>query len=83
YATPFAIGSTANFTLYDAAATRMFGPDDLRGKSSNSPYLGRELPGRVVATIHDGYPTVLDGVLVDAAEVAASATATQTRNHSA
>ena len=29
--------------------------------SVNSPYLGRELPGRVVATIHGGVPTVLDG----------------------
>ena len=36
------------------------------GKSLNSPYLGRELPGRVVATIHGGIPTVLDGVLRDA-----------------
>ncbi|HEX4442448.1 MAG TPA: dihydroorotase [Galbitalea sp.] len=83
YATPFAVGSAANLTLYDAAASGVFGLDDLRGKSRNSPYVGRELPGRVVATIHDGYPTVLDGVLVDATEVAASATATQTRNHSA
>ena len=83
YATPFAVGNAANLTLYDAAESRVFGTDDLRGKSRNSPYLGRELPGRVVATIHDGYPTVLDGALVDAAEVAASATAIQTRNHSA
>ena len=34
---------------------------------------GPDLPGRVVATLHDGYATVLDGELVDADVVAASA----------
>lgn len=71
YDTPFATGSAANFTLYDPAATRTFATSDLRGKGTNSPYLGRELPGRVIATIHDGYATVLDGELVDAETVAA------------
>jgi dihydroorotase len=64
YASPFAVGSPANVTLYDAAASRTFAVEDLRGKSVNSPYLGRTLPGRVVATVHRGQPTVLDGELL-------------------
>ena len=31
--------------------------------SRNTPYAGRELPGRVVATFLRGRPTVLDGKL--------------------
>ncbi|MCU1578663.1 MAG: dihydroorotase [Rhodoglobus sp.] len=73
YDAPFSTGSAANFTLYDPSATRVFSTGDLRGKSLNSPYLGRELPGRVIATIHNGYPTVLDGELVDAETVAKEA----------
>ena len=73
YDTPFAVGSAANFTLVDPAARRTFAVSDLHGKSVNSPYLGRELPGRIVATVHDGYPTVLDGELVDAETVSAAA----------
>jgi dihydroorotase len=49
--------------------TREFGTEHLRGKGVNSPYLGRTLPGRVIATIHDGRPTVLDGELLPVEEV--------------
>jgi dihydroorotase len=73
YDAAFVPGSPANLTLYDATASHVFGLEDLRGKGTNSPYLGRELPGRVIATIHNGYPTVLDGELVDAAAVALAA----------
>jgi dihydroorotase len=76
YDAAFAVGSPANLTLYDPSVSRVFGREHLRGKGVNSPYLGRELPGRVIATIHNGYPTVLDGELLAAAEVAESA-----RNH--
>jgi dihydroorotase len=69
YKMPFEPGSPAHITLYDAAATSVFDVGHLHGKSVNSPYLGRELPGRVVATIHGGVPTVLDGVLRDPEEV--------------
>jgi dihydroorotase len=80
YADPFGEGASANLTLYDATASRIFGLGDLRGKGLNSPYLGRELPGRVVATIHNGYPTVLDGGLIDAHQVAADALEYNARN---
>lgn len=76
-----AVGAPANLTLWDAAATRSFDVADLRGKSVNSPYLGRTLPGRVVATLHNGYSTVLDGELVDADTVAAHARAHKEATH--
>ena len=69
YDTPFAVGAPAHLTLVDPAARRTFGEDHLRGRSVNSPYLGVELPGRVVATIHRGVPTVLDGNLREPEEV--------------
>ena len=75
YDRPLTIGSPANFTLYDPAVLRVFGRGQLRGKGLNSPFFGTTLPGRVVATIHNGYPTVLDGELLDPLEVAASAEA--------
>ncbi len=70
YDIPFSIGAPAHLTLVDPTASRVFGTADLQGKSINSPYLGRELPGRIVATIHRGVPTVLDGRLRPAEEVA-------------
>src|SRR3954447_18198743 len=69
YDAAFAVGSPAHITLYDPSARSVFALEQLHGKSTNSPYLGRELPGRVVATIHGGVPTVLDGTLRDAEEV--------------
>lgn len=73
YARGIATGAVAEITLVDPTATRSFGVVDLRGKSANSPYLGMTLPGRVMTTIHAGYPTVLDGELLDADRVAAFA----------
>jgi dihydroorotase len=65
YATPFAIGSPANVVLYDPSVSREFATSHLRGKSINSPYLGFSLPGQVIATVHQGYATVLDGEIVE------------------
>jgi dihydroorotase len=70
YSAPFEFGSPAHLTLVDASARTVFGAEHLRGMSTNSPYLGTELPGRVIATIHGGVPTVLDGVLREPEEVA-------------
>jgi dihydroorotase len=66
-----AAGGPAELTLYDADAGGVFTTDDLRGRSRNSPYLDRELPGRVMWTFHRGRPTVADGVLLSPAEVVA------------
>ena len=73
YDAPLSVGAPANITLYDPSATSVFDTSRLHGKSVNSPYLGIELPGKVVATFHDGYATVRDGVLVEAQSVAQSA----------
>ena len=64
-------GAPAELTLYDPAAGGVFGTGDLHGRSGNSPYLGRELPGRVVWTFHAGRPTVADGVLAEPEAVSA------------
>ena len=55
----------ASVVLVDPAARRTFGVEHLAGRSTNSPYLGRELPGRVVATFFRGVPTVQGGALQD------------------
>ena len=61
-----AAGQPASFTLYDPRPSRPFAVSDLRGRSKNSPYLGRELPGEVRWTVRQGVPTVADGALLDA-----------------
>jgi dihydroorotase len=68
-------GAPGHVTLYDPAVSRDFGVADLAGKGVNSPYLGRTLPGRVVATFHAGFATVLDGTLRPADEVSRAAAA--------
>ncbi|GAA2753146.1 dihydroorotase [Amnibacterium kyonggiense] len=60
-ARPIAVGRGADLVLLDPSARRRFDVGDLAGRSTNSPYLGQELPGRVVATFFRGVPTVLDG----------------------
>jgi len=73
YGAAFQLGSPANVTLYDASYSGTFTTAQLHGKSNNSPYLDTELPGRVIATIHNGYATVLDGELLDPEQVKAAA----------
>ncbi|MGY1689717.1 dihydroorotase [Geodermatophilus sp. SYSU D01105] len=58
---PLAPGEPANLLLLDPAARATVDPAALASRSRNSPYAGRELPGRVVATFLRGTPTVLDG----------------------
>ncbi|MBV9204169.1 MAG: dihydroorotase [Actinobacteria bacterium] len=59
---PLAAGAPANLTVYDPAASpEAVGPG--ASKSRNTPFAGRELPGRVIATFLRGTPTVLDGKL--------------------
>lgn len=60
---PIEVGAVANITLYDAAVRAEVDPAGYASKSRNTPYEGRTLPGRVVATFLRGRPTVLDGKL--------------------
>ena len=71
YDQPLAVGHPANVTLVDPAHRRTWSVDDLRGRSTNTPYLARELPGRVIATALRGVLTLVDGALVDPDTVAA------------
>jgi dihydroorotase len=58
---PLAPNEPANLLLLDATTRATVDPATLASRSRNSPYAGRELPGRVVATFLRGVPTVLDG----------------------
>ena len=58
---PLAVGSPANLVLVDADARWTVVPAELASRSSNTPYAGRTLPARVVATFLRGRPTVLEG----------------------
>jgi dihydroorotase len=66
-------GIQAELVLVDPATRRNFGVEDLASLSHNSPYLGIELAGQVVATIHQGYLTTADRTLVAADVVSAQA----------
>ncbi|MGN6743006.1 MAG: dihydroorotase, partial [Amnibacterium sp.] len=70
---PLVPGARADLVLLDPAARRTIGTADLAGRSTNSPFLGTTLPGRVVAVLHEGVPTVLDGVLREPAGLAGGA----------
>lgn len=72
YGEAFAVGAPAHLALYDPAASSEFSTASLHGRSTNSPYLGRELPGRVVHVMHAGTTTVADGELRPVDEVAAA-----------
>ena len=65
HGTPLEAGQPAELVLYDADASGTFTAADLHGQSTNSPYLGRELPGEVRWTVHRGTATVADGALVE------------------
>jgi dihydroorotase len=58
---PLTPGEPANLLLLDPSHRAPVDPAALASRSRNSPYAGRELPGRVVATFLRGVPTVLDG----------------------
>jgi dihydroorotase len=60
---PLEVGAPGNVVLVDPSARRVVDPASLASRSRNTPFAGRELPGRVVATFLRGRPTVLDGKL--------------------
>ncbi|RBQ20295.1 dihydroorotase [Spongiactinospora rosea] len=61
---PLVAGLAANITLYDPAPRTAVDPHGFASKSRNTPYAGMSLPGRVVATLLRGRPTVMEGKLV-------------------
>lgn len=63
---PLAVGEPANVVLVDPAARWVVDPAGGASLSRNTPFAGRELTGRVVATFLRGRPTVLDGRSVPA-----------------
>jgi dihydroorotase len=64
YASPLTVGSPANITLVDPATSESWSTSRLYGGSTNSPFVGMTLPGRVMSTIFRGIETVIDGTLV-------------------
>ena len=61
---PFRAGSRANITLVDPAERRTVDPQQQWTRSTNCPYTGMELPGRVRYTILAGAITVDDAAPV-------------------
>ncbi|MDO5721170.1 MAG: dihydroorotase [Actinomycetaceae bacterium] len=59
---PLTVGEPANVVLVDPQVRRVVATDHLWSRSSNSPYLGEELPTQVMWTIWQGNITVADGV---------------------
>ncbi|CAL9590749.1 Dihydroorotase [Streptomyces sp. enrichment culture] len=60
---PLAVGEPANLTLLDPAYRSVVDPAGFVSRSRNTPYRGRELPGRVTHTFLRGRATVTDGNL--------------------
>lgn len=60
---PVAAGEPANLTLVDSAYRGVVDPAGFASRSRNTPYEGRELPGRVTHTFLRGRATVADGNL--------------------
>ncbi|MEE4542884.1 dihydroorotase [Streptomyces sp. V4-01] len=60
---PIAVGEPANLVLVHPAYRGTVNPAEFASRSRNTPYAGRELPGKVVATFLRGHATVRDGKL--------------------
>ena len=59
-----AVGSAANLTIINSAASWLVDRDLVASKSRNTPFHGFELPGVVTHTFYNGSPTLIDGALV-------------------
>lgn len=53
----------ANLTLIDPNVNWIVDSSKFACKSSNTPFEGMQLPGKIIATFYEGNPTVLDGRL--------------------
>ncbi|MFF4370093.1 dihydroorotase [Streptomyces sp. NPDC001594] len=60
---PVSAGEPANLTLVDTSYRGPVDPAHFASRSRNTPYEGRELPGRVTHTFLRGRATVVDGKL--------------------
>lgn len=60
---PIEVGSPANLVIFDPRASQEVDLRKTVSASRNTPYAGRTLPGKVVATFYRGKPTVLNGEL--------------------
>ncbi|MEV6678358.1 dihydroorotase [Streptomyces erythrochromogenes] len=60
---PVSAGEPANLTLVDTSYRGVVDPAHFASRSRNTPYEGRELPGRVTYTFLRGRATVVDGTL--------------------
>ncbi|MCX4694407.1 dihydroorotase [Streptomyces sp. NBC_01408] len=60
---PVSAGEPANLTLVDTSYRGVVDPAHFASRSRNTPYEGRELPGRVTHTFLRGRATVVDGTL--------------------
>ncbi|MEV7831109.1 dihydroorotase [Streptomyces subrutilus] len=60
---PVSAGEPANLTLVDTSYRGVVDPAQFASRSRNTPYEGRELPGRVTHTFLRGRATVVDGTL--------------------
>jgi dihydroorotase len=58
---PLAVGEPANLVLVDPDARAVVDPAAMVSRSRNTPYAGRTLPARPVATFLRGRPTARDG----------------------
>jgi dihydroorotase len=57
---PVAVGEPANLTVFDPDETWSVRTAALASRSSNTPYVGRTLRGRVRHTLYDGVAVVVD-----------------------
>ncbi|MBW3623695.1 MAG: dihydroorotase [Armatimonadetes bacterium] len=48
------VGAAADVTVLSTEQEWTFGKDDIRSKSKNTPFIGKEFKGRVMMTIRDG-----------------------------
>ena len=65
---PIEVGSVANLVVWDPGNSMHVTAHGLSSRSSNSPYLGRELPGSVRHVLFRGRPTVVDAEIVSEGE---------------
>ncbi|MDO5662781.1 MAG: dihydroorotase [Brachybacterium sp.] len=61
---PLEVGEIANLLLWDPRPLAPVDPHDHASRSTNSPFRGRDLPGRNALTLLRGRPTVRDGQIV-------------------